>query len=73
MEKVVIFGATKMAVMTHFYFAHDSHYEVVAFTVDRDYLKEETFCDCRSFLSRVLNPFIHRVGTKCLWLSSLEG
>ena len=44
MEKVVIFGATKMAVMSHFYFTHDSPHEVVAFTVDRNYIKEETLC-----------------------------
>lgn len=43
-EKVVIFGATEMAMMCHFYFTHDSPYEVVAFTVDRDFIKEETLC-----------------------------
>lgn len=42
MEKVVIFGATEMAAMSHFYLTHDSPYDVVAFTVDRDYIKEET-------------------------------
>ena len=44
MGKVVIFGLTKMAVLSHFFLTHDSPYEVVAFTVDRDYLKEETLC-----------------------------
>jgi sugar O-acyltransferase (sialic acid O-acetyltransferase NeuD family) len=44
MGKVVIFGATELAEMLHFYLTHDSSYEVVAFTVDRDYLKEETMC-----------------------------
>lgn len=42
MEKVVIFGATEMALISHFYLTHDSPYDVVAFTVDRDYIKEET-------------------------------
>lgn len=44
MEKVVIFGATEMAAMSHFYLTHDSPHEVVAFTVDQDYMKEETLC-----------------------------
>lgn len=35
-----------MAKMAHFYFTRDAAYEVVAFTVSRDYLREggETFC-----------------------------
>jgi sugar O-acyltransferase (sialic acid O-acetyltransferase NeuD family) len=41
-KKVVIFGTNEMAVMSHFYLAHDSPYEVVAFTVDRKFIKEET-------------------------------
>jgi sugar O-acyltransferase (sialic acid O-acetyltransferase NeuD family) len=42
MEHLVIFGATELAEMSHFYLTHDSPYEVSAFTVDRDYIKEET-------------------------------
>jgi len=42
MAKLVIFGTTEMAALTHFYFSHDTSHEVVAFTVDRDHLKEET-------------------------------
>lgn len=42
MAKVVIFGITEMAALHHFYFTHDSPHEVVAFTVDRDYIKEDT-------------------------------
>jgi sugar O-acyltransferase (sialic acid O-acetyltransferase NeuD family) len=42
-QKVVIFGATEMAVLMHFYLTHDSSYEVVAFTVNRDYLEKEVF------------------------------
>jgi sugar O-acyltransferase (sialic acid O-acetyltransferase NeuD family) len=42
-QKVVIFGATEMAKLMHFYLTHDSPNEVVAFTVTRDYLKEEVF------------------------------
>ena len=44
-EKVVIFGATEIAMMCHFYFTCDSPYEVVAFTLDSDFIKEETFCN----------------------------
>ena len=44
MAKVVIFGATEAAVLMHFYLTHDSPHEVVAFTVDRDFIKEETLC-----------------------------
>ena len=44
MAKVVIFGAAEAAVLMHFYLTHDSPHEVVAFTVDRDFLKEETLC-----------------------------
>ena len=44
MEKVVIFGTTEIAQMTHFYLTHDSPYEVAAFTVDGQFLKEPAFC-----------------------------
>ena len=44
MAKVVIFGATEYAESSHFCFTHDSIHEVVAFTVDRDFIKEERLC-----------------------------
>lgn len=40
-EKVVIFGTGDIGQLAHFYFTHDSPYEVAAFTVDRDFLKEK--------------------------------
>jgi sugar O-acyltransferase (sialic acid O-acetyltransferase NeuD family) len=40
MEKVVIFGTSAAAILSHFCLAHDSPYEVVAFTADRSYIKE---------------------------------
>ena len=43
MEKVVIFGTEKMAELAHFYFTKDSPYEPVAFTVDKEYIKESKF------------------------------
>lgn len=42
---LVIFGLGDIAQLAHFYFSTDSEYEVVAFTVDAAYLKEETFCE----------------------------
>jgi sugar O-acyltransferase (sialic acid O-acetyltransferase NeuD family) len=41
MEKVVIFGTSAAAMLSHFSLTHDSPYEVVAFTVDQNYIKEE--------------------------------
>lgn len=43
MAKVVIFGAGDIARLAHYYFTHDSKHEVAAFTVDRKYLKGESF------------------------------
>jgi sugar O-acyltransferase (sialic acid O-acetyltransferase NeuD family) len=42
-RKIVIFGASEIARLAHFYFQHDSIYDVVAFTVDKAYLTEESF------------------------------
>jgi sugar O-acyltransferase (sialic acid O-acetyltransferase NeuD family) len=43
MAKVVIFGSSEIAEMVHFYLTHDSEHEVVAFTVDQNYLKTDSF------------------------------
>jgi sugar O-acyltransferase (sialic acid O-acetyltransferase NeuD family) len=40
-EKVVIFGTEKMAQLAHFYLTKDSPYEVVAFTVDEEFIGEK--------------------------------
>lgn len=42
MEKVVVFGNRLFAELIYFYLTHDSPYEVAAFTVDREYIKEDT-------------------------------
>jgi sugar O-acyltransferase (sialic acid O-acetyltransferase NeuD family) len=42
---LVIFGSDDIAQLAHFYFSSDSDYEVVAFTVDANYLTDTTFCD----------------------------
>jgi sugar O-acyltransferase (sialic acid O-acetyltransferase NeuD family) len=44
MDKVVIFGNSEAARLSHFSLTHDSPYEVAAFTVDRNYIKEEQLC-----------------------------
>ncbi|KOO58153.1 transferase [Rheinheimera sp. KL1] len=43
-KKLVIFGSGDIAQLAHYYFTEDSDYEVVAFTVDREYKTEDTFC-----------------------------
>lgn len=50
-KKVVIFGTRDLAELAKFYFEHDSDYETVAFTVDEEYRKED------SFLNLPLVPF----------------
>ncbi|MGR9173356.1 acetyltransferase [Rhizobium sp. KDH_Rht_773_N] len=44
MKKIVIFGAGDIAQLAHYYFSTDSAYEVVAFTVDKAFLNEDSFC-----------------------------
>ncbi|CAG9169637.1 acetyltransferase [Cupriavidus pampae] len=41
---LVIFGAGDIAQLAHYYFSHDSAYEVVAFCVDEAYLTQDHFC-----------------------------
>ncbi len=42
-KPLVIFGTGDIAQLAHYYFCHDSDYEVVAFTVDAEFLNEEIF------------------------------
>lgn len=42
-EKIVIFGTGDIAQIANYYFDIDSKYEVVAFTVDKDYCKENVY------------------------------
>lgn len=44
MTKVVVFGTELVAELAHFYLTNDSPYEIVAFTVNREYIKEPSFC-----------------------------
>lgn len=45
MAKVIIFGIGQIAEIAHFYLTHDSEHEVVAFTVDKEFLNQNTFHD----------------------------
>lgn len=44
-KKLVVFGAGDIAQLAYYYFNSDSDYEVVAFTVDRDFMQAPGFCD----------------------------
>lgn len=44
MANIVIFGAGNIAELAHYYFTKDSSHTVVAFTVDKEFIKEENFC-----------------------------
>jgi sugar O-acyltransferase (sialic acid O-acetyltransferase NeuD family) len=43
MANVVIFGVLDTAELAHFYLTHDSEHDVVAFTVNREYLNDTSF------------------------------
>ncbi len=45
MAKLLIFGNSIMAKLAYFYFANDSAHEVVAFTVDQEYITADHFLD----------------------------
>ena len=44
MKRLVIFGAGDIAELAHFYFTRHCGYEVAAFTVDAQFLKDQAFC-----------------------------
>ena len=43
-HKLVIFGVGELAQLAHYYFSSDSDYDVAAFTVDAEYVKNSSFC-----------------------------
>jgi len=45
LEKVVIFGLGDISEIANFYLSKDDRYEVVAFTVDKNYIDQEFFHD----------------------------
>ena len=44
MKKVIIFGTGQFAKIIHQYLANDSDIEVVAFTANESYIKDDSFC-----------------------------
>ena len=45
MKKLVIFGIGEQAEMAYYYFKHDSDYEIIAFTVDKEFITKRTLFD----------------------------
>lgn len=45
MAKVIIFGVGQIAEIAHFYLTSDSEHDVVAFTVDKEFIKKDSFHD----------------------------
>jgi sugar O-acyltransferase (sialic acid O-acetyltransferase NeuD family) len=43
MAKIIIFGVLDTAELAHYYLTHDSEHEVVAFTINRQYIENENF------------------------------
>jgi len=42
-KKLIIFGTGEYGELAHYYFTHDSEYEVVAFTADDEFVKSDVF------------------------------
>ncbi|ACT93991.1 acetyltransferase [Dyadobacter fermentans] len=43
MAKIIVFGVLDTAELAHYYLTHDSEHEVVAFTVNRQYIEHDNF------------------------------
>lgn len=43
MEKVIIFGLGNISQIANFYLSNDEKYEVIAFTIDKEYMEEDSF------------------------------
>jgi len=43
MRNLIIVGARNFAEMSHFFFSEDSDYRVVAFAVDSEFIREDSF------------------------------
>jgi sugar O-acyltransferase (sialic acid O-acetyltransferase NeuD family) len=51
MEKLIIFGNGEFAEIAHFYFSRYSNYEIEAFTINKEYIKQT------QFLGKAIIPF----------------
>lgn len=43
-RSLVIFGATEMAELAHYYFSKESDFQISAFTINANYIREPSFC-----------------------------
>jgi len=43
MAKVIVFGVLDTAELAHYYLTHDSEHEIVAFTINRQYIQDQSF------------------------------
>lgn len=43
MAKIIVFGVLDTAELAHYYLTHDSEHEVVAFTVNRQFIEQDNF------------------------------
>lgn len=44
-KNIIIIGNTSNAKLAHYYFTNDTDYNVVAFSVNKEYIKEKEFCN----------------------------
>ena len=56
-NKVIIFGTLDLAELAHYYITNDSEYEVVAFTVNKEYIKNGKFKPRGSEITYDVVPF----------------
>jgi len=60
MKKLIIFGTGDFAKLAKFYFENDSDYSISAFTVEKNFFKEDKFCDvpCYEFenIEKIFSP-----------------
>lgn len=67
-KPLVIFGTGAIAELAHYYFSTDSAHEVVGFTVDSEYVTEQSFCGLPVVaFEEVTNHF--PVDTHCLFVA----
>jgi sugar O-acyltransferase (sialic acid O-acetyltransferase NeuD family) len=45
-KSLIIFGMTEMAELAYYYFSKKSLYDVIAFTIDSEFVEEDMFCGC---------------------------
>ena len=56
-NKVIIFGTLDLAELAHYYLTNDREYEVVAFTVNKEYIKNGKFKPRGSEITYDVVPF----------------